>query len=68
MAKKKQYPAINLGFPEGTDTQEVKDYLADLAKELGYVANYHKTVDRGSIGLMLLAIVKGDATVIKLDK
>jgi len=68
MTKKKQYPSIKLSFPERKDTKSVRDNLAEVAQTLGYVSTYHKTVKRGSISLMLLAIARGDAKVVKSDK
>lgn len=67
MATKKSYPAMRVTFPEGTDTRTLKNNLADIAQALGYIATYHKTVDRGSVALLLQAIANGEAVVTRLD-
>lgn len=61
------YPLMTFRLPVETDAKQVRAAFANVAKEHGYVSDYHVNNSAGSPGLLILAINAGEAIVCPFD-
>lgn len=60
-------PLLTISLPVGSDPKQVRADFAAVAKQHGYLTDYHTTTEHGSPGLFILAINGGEVVTCPFD-
>lgn len=53
-------PLLTISLPVGSDPKQVRADFANVAKQHGYLTDYHSKTEHGSPGLLIMAIIGGE--------